>query len=264
MPALKDISGQRFGRLEAIKRVNNTKYNRTQWLCKCDCGKEKVVVTSSLTLGLTKSCGCLHKESMAKTGKKRVKNLDGQRFGRLLVLERDYKRQQERSSNSSYWKCKCDCGNEKSFCGPSLTRKGGGTQSCGCLSKEMVAERNAILFSKNHGVVAQNAIYYRYKRMAGLRDLNFDLSVKDLRSFLQQDCFYCGSKPNNRHRNKRKKMIYDYMYNGIDRKDNKKGYSLDNCVPCCKICNRAKDVMSLKEFEEWIKSVHKKFAKKGV
>jgi len=255
MRKMRNISKQRFGRLVAIKRVaNNDKHNKTQWLCKCDCGKETVVITSSLTGGLTKSCGCLHKESMSITGKKKVKKLDGQRFGRLLVLERDYEYQKKKNSCSAYWKCKCDCGQEKTICGSNLIRKRG-TKSCGCLAREMTTERNIILFSKKDGVAAQNAIYYRYKRGAKLRNLSFDLSVEELNSFLQQNCFYCDSEPSNRHRNKRKNLIHDYSYNGIDRKNNKKGYSLDNCVPCCRICNKAKDVMSLKEFAEWIQSV---------
>lgn len=59
----------------------------------------------------------------------RVKNLEGQKFGRLTVVKRV-----ERKSPKAYWLCKCDCGNEHIVCGASLTR--GKVLSCGCYAKE--------------------------------------------------------------------------------------------------------------------------------
>lgn len=54
----------------------------------------------------------------------------GERFGRLVVLNRDFSKE----SRKSYWLCLCDCGNEKIVRGDTL--KEGKTQSCGCLHKE--------------------------------------------------------------------------------------------------------------------------------
>lgn len=51
---------------------------------------------------------------------------------------------------------------------------------------------------------------------------------------------------------------YIFYYQGIDRKDNLKGYSKENCVSCCKRCNRAKDVHNQASFLEWIKLVYNK------
>lgn len=83
----KDITGERFGRLVAIKRIDGyyTKTNkrkekyRSAWLCKCDCGNEKIVALSSLTCGNTKSCGCLFKEKVYKG----YKDLGGQQWSRI-------------------------------------------------------------------------------------------------------------------------------------------------------------------------------------
>ena len=61
-----DITGQNFGRLLVIKRVENNKYGGTRWLCKCACGKEKIVNGKCLKNGHTQSCGCFHKEYAAK------------------------------------------------------------------------------------------------------------------------------------------------------------------------------------------------------
>ena len=61
---VKDIAGQRFGRLVAIK-PNGKQFNNTKWLCKCDCGNFTTTNISSLTRGVCKSCGCLRKELTA-------------------------------------------------------------------------------------------------------------------------------------------------------------------------------------------------------
>ena len=54
----KDISGLRFGKLSVISRSGLDKKRRSLWLCKCDCGKEKIVPGYKLR-STTKSCGCL-------------------------------------------------------------------------------------------------------------------------------------------------------------------------------------------------------------
>lgn len=56
-----DLTGQRFGRLVVIERTTN-KGDHPSWLCRCDCGGEKIVRGSDLKSGHTQSCGCLHKE----------------------------------------------------------------------------------------------------------------------------------------------------------------------------------------------------------
>lgn len=60
-----DITGQRYGRLTAIKFVG-TRNSEALWLCKCACGNETTVRSYCLRKGLTKSCGCLNSELAAK------------------------------------------------------------------------------------------------------------------------------------------------------------------------------------------------------
>ena len=58
-----DLTGKKFNRLTVIKRsYPNNNWGNAKWLCKCDCGKEKVIEGSNLTRSLTKSCGCLRNE----------------------------------------------------------------------------------------------------------------------------------------------------------------------------------------------------------
>lgn len=59
--ALKDETGKKYGRLTVIKRVENIK-KATAYLCRCDCGTEKIVRGEQLRNGETVSCGCYQKE----------------------------------------------------------------------------------------------------------------------------------------------------------------------------------------------------------
>lgn len=54
-----DLTGMRFGRLTVTSRAENTLNTSAKWHCKCDCGGETIVYTSSLNSGNIKSCKCL-------------------------------------------------------------------------------------------------------------------------------------------------------------------------------------------------------------
>lgn len=66
-------------------------------------------------------------------------DITGQRFGRLVAIERTEKKG---SSGHLYWRCKCDCGNECLVTSSNL--RNGSTKSCGCLNIEKIIERNKI------------------------------------------------------------------------------------------------------------------------
>lgn len=65
------------------------------------------------------------------------KDITGQRFGRLVVIERAGSNKSKRAT----WKCQCDCGSITIVVGYSLER--GNTKSCGCLHGELLGKRNA-------------------------------------------------------------------------------------------------------------------------
>ena len=131
MGRIKDITGERFGKLVAVKNVGVNKHKRALWLCKCDCGNECVVTSQELNKGDTQSCGCLHKEAITKANKKDMLN---KRFGRLVVIEENGKDK----NGSIKWRCKCDCGNEITVIGNSL--RNGHTKSCDCLKNDSIKE----------------------------------------------------------------------------------------------------------------------------
>jgi len=62
-----DLTGQRFGRLIAIKPTEKRGVNHSIiWLCRCDCGNLKEVNSNNLRKSNTKSCGCLKNEVARK------------------------------------------------------------------------------------------------------------------------------------------------------------------------------------------------------
>ena len=68
MPRFLDRTNMRYGRLSVIKHNGKDDRGKHLWLCKCDCGNEKVVVADNLSSGKSKSCGCLKKEFLSKSG----------------------------------------------------------------------------------------------------------------------------------------------------------------------------------------------------
>ena len=129
-----DLTGQIFGRLTVLKIDHITDNHKVYWKCKCSCGNEKIVSTNLLKKGTTKSCGCLKKE---RDSERSVVNHTGKKFGMLTAIERisNYK-----GKGHTYYRCICDCGNEKYVRSDSLIGKK--TKTCGCISKISREYRN--------------------------------------------------------------------------------------------------------------------------
>jgi len=142
-----NLINKRFHRLVVINFAF-IKYGHTYWQCKCNCGKIKVINSGSLKSGLTKSCGCLRKETTSNTGKSikerpwLINDLVGKKFNRLTVISLSH-RKHNNNGSIIYWKCLCDCGKYIITVANSL--KNGHTKSCGCLHKEQ-----SILNGKNN------------------------------------------------------------------------------------------------------------------
>ncbi len=61
-----DLSGKRFGRLFVLRRVGVTQSRGARWFCLCDCGAKKIVSAQPLLKGMTRSCGCLQRETVKR------------------------------------------------------------------------------------------------------------------------------------------------------------------------------------------------------
>lgn len=161
-----DLTNQRFGRVTVLYRNNeNTSYNVRSWHCICDCGKEFDSPSSSLLNGHTKSCGCLNKEL---TSLRSVKDMTGQRFGKLTVIRRY---EENTSDRKARWVCKCDCGNESIHIGKDL--RSNKVKSCGCENSKGEYIISKYLLDNNYN-------FEKQKRFDDCRDilpLPFDICI---------------------------------------------------------------------------------------
>lgn len=114
-----DITGMRSGRLVAVRPT--TKSGAAAF-----CGCASVTAAAKFWRNPTKSCnkvisscGCIRTE-------KKIKDITGQRFGRLVALERLNKKR----GSSFMWRCQCDCGKVVETSANSLLS--GNTRSAGC------------------------------------------------------------------------------------------------------------------------------------
>lgn len=143
-----DLIGQRFSKLVVLsyapedKQVYYNGHHKRTWLCQCDCGNQCYVTTENLRRGDTPSCGCITRENRHK----QLKDLSGQKFGHLLVLNYI-----GTINGNSKYKVKCDCGKEYEVFASNLTQ--GNTTSCGCI-KESHGE------NKIREILTQNNIYF--------------------------------------------------------------------------------------------------------
>lgn len=228
-----DLSGQRFGRLLVLKRAPNKQNGRIAFLCKCDCDKETSISSHELKSGNTRSCGCLRRENFST----RFIDLSGQRFDRLLVIKRVLNKKKH-----TIYLCECSCGKKTDVSSAHL--KSGKIRSCGCLRIEKNRRGNA------PGEGGLHILYAGYREHSRKKGREFKLTMVEFNEITKQNCYYCGDKPNMLiSTGKKNKIIYStYLYNGIDRIDNTKGYFIDNVVPCCKNCNGMKSSHSQQFF----------------
>lgn len=127
MPKAIDLTGQRFGKLIAVKPTDERARGSIIWELKCDCGNITHVDARNLSSGNTRSCGCLRKGAGSK-------DLTSQRFGRLIAVNPT----DRRTGGNVVWELKCDCGNITYVDAGSL--RSGNTRSCSCLKDELVGK----------------------------------------------------------------------------------------------------------------------------
>jgi len=125
-PGQRDLTGMRFGKLVCLEPTFvRGKSGGTVWKCQCDCGNVCEAVSTQLTQGYKKSCGCLSHPPL--------KEFIGKQFGDLEVIEYAGK-----WNGVHHWKCKCKCGNETVTTQSNLQI--GHTQSCGCRQETVFIE----------------------------------------------------------------------------------------------------------------------------
>lgn len=117
------------------------------------------------------------------------------------------------------------------------------------MSRDYVIEKNKKYYQDNKEVIRErtnkhrktlNGQYHEYKKSAKKRNIQFELTQTECEPFFNSSCHYCGD-------------IYEGL--GMDRLNNKIGYSLNNIVPSCYRCNIMKHTSSKDEFIKQIEKI---------
>lgn len=176
-------------------------------------------------------------------------DLTGQKFEKLSVLNKI------KTRKGYYYLCLCDCGKETTVRGSHL--KCGITRSCGCLRPKL-----------DYGISAFNQLVNQYKQGARQKKIIFELTTEQFKILINSKCYYCGVLPHKEYptlgtRSNKKVVLNGYiLYNGIDRKNNTIGYTLENSVSCCEKCNYSKGSLTDIEFIELISNIYNNLLKK--
>ncbi len=170
--------------------------------------------------------------------------------GRLIGIWRvmSFSHTKERSScgkvrKRHYWLGKCtNCGSERKLEEHNMLPPAGGKcQNC---------------WGNPQGHSGFKELLDSYNRNARKLKREFLLTEQEFKDITSKHCYYCNCPPLQIKCNKRLKTKWGaYLYNGIDRINNDVGYLLPNCVPCCVICNRAKNNMSYVDFMAYINRI---------
>lgn len=106
-----------------------------------------------------------------------------------------------------------------------------------CMGKEMSKKQTQKTGFTQKQRLRISAIKFGAKK----RNIPYKLSDEQVVDLISKPCVYCGEQ----------------ISQGIDRIDSMKGYEIDNCVPCCAVCNRMKNNYSLDFFRQHIKQIYK-------
>lgn len=174
-------------------------------------------------------------------------DLTGKIFGKLTVIK---------YIGKSKWLCICTCGNTTNTYTADLNS--GNSKGC----------RQCINRITTPGIAGFNTLWSKYRTRATKLNREFLLTKEEFRILTSDNCHYCGSSPilysTSVKSNVSKKTIEHskYLYNGIDRINSSKGYTNDNCVTCCEMCNKAKRDISYEAFIIYLKQISKYYANK--
>lgn len=173
----------------------------------------------------------------------RLIDITGKKLGRWTVIGHE---KMDPKSGRMLWKCKCDCGKEGLVNGVDLRK--GHSKSCGCLAVDIARERSQ---TKDSG---RNKLFRQYKKGSEYRGITFNLTDEQFNKITKSNCYYCGVEPSTISRKSSEFGIY--IFNGIDRKNPRLGYEIDNCVPCCYDCNFLKRSRDFKFFINKIRRIY--------
>lgn len=221
--------------MEIYYTILNTyvRNNKVTVDCLCHCGRMFTTPKTRLDRGRRSSC---NKGACDFNVRKNI----GLEVGPYKVLAWNDRRKR--------YKCLCKfCGKETFVAGMYLKINKKCGECCRVGKQENKRRVKCLVLS---------SLYNKYKYEAVRRDLTFNLTIEEFEAIVIKNCVYCNSLPFKR-RSVRKEEE-DKNYSGVDRIDNSQGYYLQNSVPCCINCNRAKSDLDLVFWLNSIKSIYER------
>lgn len=151
-----------------------------------------------------------------------------EKYGKLLIVKQldSYKSYSgNKMSSRKKFLAVCDCGNTRIVDNKLSTLKEKACVKCVMLTRpQSLKQENSYI--RPYNLFLNSCIK---------RKINNELTLNNYTNIINNSCFYCGASPEIKKWDRCK-----FIGNGIDRFDNTKGYTIDNCVSCCTFCNVAK------------------------
>lgn len=237
--------GKKFNRLTILgidedKRQEQIQQNKSKirkyYKCQCDCGNIVSIRSDNVISGHAQSCGCWRKDNNREMSKNRIKDLTGQRFGKLTVIKlaEDYKR-----CSGVKWICQCDCGNIVSVYSSNLNRLH--TTSCGCASRSIGEENIEKLLQENNIAYAKE---YSFKDLKNKGRLRFDFAIFNNDGQLSHLIEFDGRQHNNSYTPWNSKETLQERQNRDKIKDK---YCQEKNIKLIRISYEKRDSITLKD-----------------
>lgn len=197
------------------------------------------------------------------------RSIVGQQFNYIKIikvagytLEQIDKENNRNGKKRTVYECQCSCGNIFKARGKDI--ESDKIKSCGCyhqITSSITGSKN----TKERGLSGINVAYNSYKKSAEVRNYVFEISKEDFRKLTLQNCFYCNTEakltpPSQSGYSQNGRTLF----NGLDRIDNSKGYTLLNVVTCCKECNYSKNRRNFDPFINHIERIYLNLVEKGL
>lgn len=103
----------------------------------------------------------------------------------------------------------------------------------------------------------ERQLWLRYRSKAKKEKQQFSITEEQFSKIVKENCLYCGKQPSQKLVLGRKSDNI-LLYNGVDRKNDIDGYTVENCAPCCWICNQAKKNYGIDEFKNMVNAWSKR------
>lgn len=232
---IESIIGNTYGHLTVVDVIKaRSGATHKECVCRCICGK----ITYSRKFMLENrrhiSCGCKGIGSPSP----------GDKFGEWVVISED-----KTSMTGRKYVCQCSCGTEKIINLSDLMHK----KSTKCYS---CAQRMWSLQASIRTKGPYERLYDTYMRNAKSAGREFSLTMDDAIRLFTSNCHYCLAEPYA----PAPRSDGEYLYNGIDRKNNALGYTKENSLPCCSMCNMAKRGHNYEQYVDWLHSASQRLA----